>query len=374
MRTLLLTNSYLAGNSGGIYASRTHINLFAEVSESMTLIYPINERNAAKYIFEEKINMVPVGDFRSNLRKFIDLCCGKVHRFILDKGYFDAEKYDVVVFDNSVVSSRLVKRFKKAGIKTITIHHNYQVEYLLGDSPLLTLLPDLFWTWVYERQAVKYSDLNITLTNQDIELLQKHYDKKAAYSSLGVFEFNRKEPVELTTKERNHKYVITGGLSFKQTERSLMRWIRTYYPVLKKEDPLAVLTIAGSNPSATLSSAIEKSGIQLVASPPDMAPILQEADYYICPVDRGGGLKLRNLDGLKFGLPVLTHKVSLRGYEKMAEAGFVFSYDNPYSFAEGIRNMLKLEVDRRTIQKQYLNQYEFDKGVCRLAEILKQLS
>lgn len=372
MRTLFVTNSYLDGNSGGIYASRTHINLFAEVSESLTLIYPIKEGNAAKYIFEKKINMVPVGDSRNNLRKFIDLCCGKVHRFILGKEYFDAEKYDVVVFDNSVVSSGLVKRFKKTGIKTITIHHNYQVEYLLGDSPLLTLLPDLFWTWVYERQAVKYSDLNITLTNQDVELLRKHYDKKATYATLGVFEFNREKPVELITKEKTHRYVITGGLSFKQTENSLIRWIGTYYPILKKEDPLAVLTIAGSNPSATLSSAIVKAGIQLVASPPDMGPILQEADYYICPVDRGGGLKLRNLDGLKYGLPVLTHKVSLRGYEKMSEKGFVFSYDTPNSFAVGIRKMLMLEVDKRTIQKQYICQYEFNKGVYRLSEILKE--
>lgn len=372
MRTLFISHTYLDGNGGGVFASRTHINLFARVSTSMTLIYPCKQGRLAEHIDQKRIEMVPVEDHRSKIHKFFDLCCGKVHRFKLDKLFFSSKRFDVVVFDNSVVSSGLIKSFKKASIKVITIHHNYQIEYVLGDSPLITLIPNLFWTWIYERQSVKYSDVNITLTGQDVELLRTHYDKKAPFAVLGVFEYERSVAQRLTRSERGCRYVITGGLHNKQTEKSLMRWIQRYYPILKQQDPDAFLQIAGGGPSAALSNAIRKAGIDLVDSPSDMTPILQSADYYICPVDLGGGLKLRNLDGLKFGLPVLTHKVSLRGYEKMEEAGVMFSYHDPSEFAIGLRKMKAIRIDREEIQHIYMEHYNFDAGLARLKEILSE--
>lgn len=372
MKTLFLTNSYLVGNSGGVYASRTHINLFAELSESMTLVYPNQRGKEASGISEDKLTMVPVDDYRSKIRKYLDLLMGKVHRFNLKPEYLDSNKYDLVVFDNSVVSSGFVKRFKKAGIKTITIHHNYQIEYLLGDSSLITLVPNLFWTWIYEKQAVKYSDLNITLTRQDIDLLKRHYDWNASFAVLGVFEYQRGSMPVLPQEERRHRYVITGGLGFKQTERSLIRWIQDYFPILIKEDPGATLTIAGSNPSSLLANVIAEAGIRLIASPKDMKPILNEADYYICPIDRGGGLKLRVMDGLKMGLPVLSHKVSVRGYETMQDAGFVFSYSNRESFIKGVQQLTNIKVDRCTIQNTYNNCFNFEEGILKLKRILEQ--
>lgn len=372
MRTLLITLSYLGGNGGGVYASRTHINLFTELSERLTLLYPYKQGEEPRGINCEKIELVPIEDFRSKVRKFFDLIRGKVHRFAPDKSFFDSNKYDVVVFDSSVVSSGLVKKFKSAGIKVITIHHNYQIEYLLGDASLLTLLPSLFWTKIYEGDAVRYSDLNITLTQQDVELLKKHYGHRAKFEVLGVFEYQRNTPANIQAESRKHRYVMTGGLGSKQTEQSLIRWIERLYPILLKEDPNATLTIAGSNPSAKLAQIIEQNGIKLVSSPPIMEPILQNADFYINPVDCGGGLKLRNLDGLKYGLPVLTHKVSLRGYEKMADQGVIFSYVNQEEFAEGVKNIMALGTNRKDIQEKYLSQYQFDMGLKRLTEILKK--
>lgn len=371
MQTLFITSSYLEGNNGGIYASRTHINLFSELSERMTLLYPYKKGQKVNGINVTKIDMVPVEDHRSNFKKFIDLCLGKVHRFKLTDEYINRGRYDVVVFDGSVCSSGFVNTIRKDGIKVITIHHNYQIEYLLGDCNPLILIPSLFWTWIYEGQAVRNSNLNITLTQQDVELLQKHYAKDAKMEVLGVYEYGSSETTELPDEPRGHHYVMTGALGFKQTENSLVKWINDYFPILKDVDPEAQLTIAGSNPSLKLSQFIKKSGIRLIPSPPDMTPILLEADYYLNPVDRGGGLKLRNLDGLKFGLPVLSHKVSLRGYEKMQALGLLLAYDNKLDFKEGIQNLHKISLKKKEIRDSFLKQYQFTCGVERLKTILR---
>lgn len=371
MKTLFIEFGYLSGNGGGIYASRSHINLFASLSKEMTLVYPWKEGKDIEGINLDKINVsIPVNDNRSKIQKFWDLCCGKVHRFKLDESFFDQNRFDLVVFDNSIVSSRLIKKFKKYGIKAITIHHNYQIEYLIADSPKITLLPSLFWTLLYEKAAVKYSDLNITLTPEDAELLKKHYCKNSIFGVLGVSEYqNNQLPILISEKKKN-RFLITGHLQSKQTEDSLIPWIHEYWPILKKIVPDATLTIAGYKPSQKLSDFIINAGIKLIDSPSDMFPILELADYYICPTDCGGGLKLRILDGLKAGLPVLTHKVSARGYEKMIEIGLVISYDNYDSFKLGLKKLLSNNLKKEEVQKEYSLVYSFESGKKRLKNIL----
>lgn len=85
--------------------------------------------------------------------------------------------------------------------------------------------------------AVRNSDLNLTLTREDINLLQKHYGY-GKFDVLGVFEFKPFTELFYDATPRGHKYVITGWLGSKQTEESLIPWIREYYPLLKEEDPL----------------------------------------------------------------------------------------------------------------------------------------
>ena len=116
MKTLFITFSYLKGNRGGIYASRTHINLFATLSDSMTLLYPYAKGMEPEYIYEDKITVVPVEDNRSAGLKYLNLIVGRRHRFIdVARKYLDTNKYDTVVFDGSIVSSNLIKLFKSYG-------------------------------------------------------------------------------------------------------------------------------------------------------------------------------------------------------------------------------------------------------------------
>lgn len=370
MKTLFISHSYLSGNGGGIFASKAYINMFAALSDEMTLLYPYKPGKEPQGI-KKGIEMIPVEDNRTNAKKFLDLILGKVHRFEATAlKQIDCD-YDIVVFDNSVTSSRLIMPFKKAGIRVVTIHHNYQIEYLKADSKFPLRPFELFWTRIYEGMSVRKSDLNLTLTKQDAKLLAENYDKNARFEVLGVFESQNEELPSPAKRKGNNKYIITGGLSAKQTEDSLIRWINDYYPILKTIDSPAEVKIAGYRPSNRLKTAILDAKIELVDSPDDMTPYLQDADYYICPIDCGGGLKLRMMDGLKMGLPVLTHQVSLRGYETMLNAGFVFSYKDQHSFEEGVRKLKNVTVDGLTIQNAYSNSFGYEAGVKKLEGIIK---
>ena len=371
MKTLFITFSYLKGNRGGIYASRTHINLFATLSESMTLLYPYTQGMEPEYIYEDKITMVPVEDKRSAILKYLNLIVGRRHRFIdVAKKYLDTKKYDTVVFDGSIVSSNLIKMFIACGFRTITLHHNYEIEYLKGDATPITKPFDLFWTKIQEGVAVNRSDLNLTLTSQDADLLQKNYKSNTPMEVLGVFDYLPREISSLKNKNRESRFVITGGLGSKQNEDSLIPWLTTYFPILKEQVNNAQLVLAGRSPSERLIKVAEEMGAEVIPSPIDMKPILESGDYYICPTDRGGGLKLRIMDGLKSGMPVLTHAVSARGYDEMMEKELVYSYYDKQSFIKSLNKMIKTDFTQQYIYDCYADKFSFNTGVKYLKKLL----
>ena len=85
--------------------------------------------------------------------------------------------------------------------------------------------------------------------------------------------------------------------------------------MLRETDPSAELTVAGRSPAASILEAASSAGARVVPSPEDMSVLIREADIYICPSDNGSGIKLRMMDGLKQGLPVVAHVLASRGYE-----------------------------------------------------------
>lgn len=369
MKTLFITYHYLAGHGGGVFASRAYINAFAELSEEITLLCPIKDNHAPEGL-NHKVHIVPVKNDRKRVRKGFDLLTGRSNRFVPYARLADNQRFDTVVFDTSMVTHGLIRHFKEQGIKVITIHHNYQFEYYQDNSSILTRLPTLFWSRRTEREAVRESDLNLTLTEADKVSLTRHYGTgKERLEVIGTFEYNRrKHPLYSPVNEQN--FLITGNLSDAQTENSLLPWIKDYYPILKEIFPLASLTIAGKSPSTLLLNAARSSGITVIPSPESMDPILAKAKFFICPTALGGGLKLRVMDGLSHGLPVICHSVSARGYEAFIKAGMVLVYSDPDSFHQELRKLKSHDYDRNAVISLYESIFSFDSGKQRLSRIL----
>ena len=108
-------------------------------------------------------------------------------------------------------------------------------------------------------------------------------------------------------------------------------------------------------------------------TPNDMLPILQEANYYICPTSLGGGLKLRIMDGLKNGLQVITHKVSARGYSIFEDTGALHSYDNEETFSKCIEEAIASNISKEHIIEIYKENFSFETGVKNVSKLLKEI-
>lgn len=377
-KVLIVTHHYLNGNGGGVFASRAYINALAEIYSDVTLLYPVKEGHPIEHI-NKKVKAIPVKYDVPKIVKLWHILTGLSHRYfdVFEKTLIQ-DNYDTVVFDTSNVTWKLIDIAHKHHAKVITIHHNFQMEYDRDNSNVLLRPIILHWTKCRERESVLKSDLNLTITKQDKELLQTFYDResKSRIEVLGCFEYKEstyKIINEDYSSKSNSNFVITGNLSAVQTEKSLIPWLNDYYPILKELVPNATMTIAGKNPSARLISLCRELYITIIPSPESMDPIMEKADYYICPTCLGGGLKLRVMDGLKWGLPVITHAVSARGYDPFKERGCMFSYTDKESFRHSMLKLYKQTTSKQEIFDNYLRCFSFKAGVERVKTILNTI-
>ena len=372
MKTLFVTYHYLHGNGGGVFASRGYVNAFAALSERLTLLCPVKDGRTPEGI-DPSVRVIPVGYEKPRWRKFVDLLSGRIHRFF---GVFDrvlaSEPFDLVVFDTCYASFRLIRKARRRGCRVVTVHHNFQCEYVRDNYWFPVRLPLLFWTRICERDAVRNSDLNLVLTEADRLSLTRAYDpeRKAVVRVLGVFEYQKGTKAPIHPLPDAPVFVATGDLSMRQTVEPFLEWMLDELPILRELVPDAQVVVAGKNPTESLVHACEANGIEVVASPEDMGAILRRGRYYLCPSSKGGGLKLRMMDGLKNGMPVLAHAVSARGYEPFVGRD-VHSYDTPETFRTALQELLSAPVDAESVVRHYQEAFSFEAGLSRLQDILE---
>ena len=374
MKVLIVTYNYLSGFGGGVYGARAYINAFAALYDDVTLLYPARSEGEPLSGIDRRVRGIEVVDHSSKLSKAVRLVArGIPHRF--EKPFrelLEKERFDLVVFQNSKCSTGLIGPARAAGARVVVQHDNYEWEYTRDNTaPWMRpfLLPPVLRT---EREAVREADINLALTPADADLLLRRYGKgmKGRMELLYPFEF-RPVPDRVPGAVSRPVFVITGNLGARQTRDSLLPWLETYYPLLKREVPEAGLIVAGKEAGEDLRQCLAGLDIELVDTPSDMSAVLDRARYYICPVDRGGGVKLRVMDGLRTGMPALVHRVSARGYESL-EGLSVFAYDSPDSFVEALGAMMASPETAEGRQAAYRARFAFESGVGRLRKILEK--
>ncbi len=374
MKSLVVAYSEMNGNGGGIFATLAYVNAMAVLAEETVFMFPSGD-GAPDPRIHPAVRQIPVPDRASRIGKAARLLFkGIPHRFETKfPELISQERFDLVTFHNSKASRGLIDRAHARGAKVITVHNNYERDYTVDNEKPYYLPLSLPAILKSERESVRKSDLNLVLCEKDRELLRRHYDPqgRTRMEILGVFEYVHREfPVR--EEVAAPVFVMTGNLSTRQAEESLIPWMKDYHPVLLESVPDAKLILAGKRPGPKLKALASERDIEVIDTPADMDAVLARGRYYICPTCKGGGVKLRVMDGLRAGLPVLTHEISARGYEPFLGIT-LFPYHDPASFRDSLDRMLALHPNVKEALKIYSDRFSFEAGTARLGELLRTL-
>jgi hypothetical protein len=383
-RILYITRTDPSLKGGGSKAEKSFIMAFHQLYPGKVDLIMADAIDTNHFDLPVKFYLVPS---RNKISRFLSLLTGSLHRFrryVMRFLSMNHEKYSLCVFGGSIIAGDLVDYVNSLGIRTVTIHHNYEKEYHLHNKTV-ECFKGLFPYYVIrnERNAYLKSALNLFLTEQDKNTFFHVYGPTKGLSKVrGVSEPDyEEEKIEKSTNRSNHALtiVISGTMSSYQTKLGIIDFYKNYYSIVKDIAPQARITFTGRNPGMRLLKMVsnEQETMQMIPNPLNIDEVVRQGDIYLCPTHIGGGLKLRLMDGLKAGLPVLTHSVSARGYDVFFDKPWFQVYNDKASFQNGLTILMdginKSRWSSMEIQKAYRDYFSFEAGVKRLEACLMEL-
>ena len=138
------------------------------------------------------------------------------------------------------------------------------------------------------------------------------------------FNFTRADVVEngvdtarfaAATGDRHlHRILFLGALDWRPNIDGLNLLLNEVFPRVRQQNSQAELVIVGRNPSAALlARAAREPRVSIRANVPDVRPYLQQSTLMVVPLRIGGGSRLKILEALAAGLPVVSTGVGAEG-------------------------------------------------------------
>jgi glycosyltransferase involved in cell wall biosynthesis len=112
----------------------------------------------------------------------------------------------------------------------------------------------------------------------------------------------------------HRQMLFLGSLDWRPNIDAVRLLMDVIYPKVRLAEPLATLAVVGRKPPEWLREAVRtRLGIKVYGDVPDVRPYLRGTGMLVVPLRIGGGSRLKILEALATGLPVITTTVGVEG-------------------------------------------------------------
>jgi glycosyltransferase involved in cell wall biosynthesis len=164
----------------------------------------------------------------------------------------------------------------------------------------------------FERRALAEADCTIAVSDIDAERFRREFGVArvdvvengvdTAYFRPGA---GRRTPGRL---------LFLGSLDWRPNLDGVSRLLDDIFPAVSAAEPHASLDIVGRNPPTWLRRRVAESpGVALHSDVPDVRPFLANCELMLVPLRIGGGSRLKILEALAAGVPVVSTRVGAEG-------------------------------------------------------------
>lgn len=221
-----------------------------------------------------------------------------------------------------------------------------------------------------ELEALLQADLVITNNHKDEKLLIGDGIPK---EKILVWTPYFQNYLKVERKCTNHNIIFYGGMGRQENYLSAIWFAEHVMP--KLEDTDVVFQIVGANPDKRL-YAYESDRVVVVGFVEHVEEYLSKSLCMVAPLVFGAGVKIKVLESLSAGIPVLTNDVGIEGIN--ATDGKEFFYcKTAEEYEKRIRQLLLGEVDMECMsknEKEFMqNYYSLDKSVEEFVSYVNRL-
>lgn len=155
------------------------------------------------------------------------------------------------------------------------------------------------------------------------------------------------QPLQVGTQAR--RVTFLGGMHYPPNAQGILWYARHCFPAVLQHVPDAILTIIGKQPPAELYQlGIPAENLDVAGYVDDPLPLLRESAVFVVPLHAGGGMRVKIVDGLVWGLAIVSTRIGAEGISLHNESNVLLA-DTPEEMSRATVRLLDDPDTRRRI-------------------------
>ncbi|MDD5066629.1 MAG: glycosyltransferase family 4 protein [bacterium] len=257
-------------------------------------------------------------------------------------------KMDLIQIEHSFMAEYVKIIPKNHNIKkALTFHNICYVQYkrlFQTEKRFFRKIRNLFnWlameTW--EPRTAALFDKCITVSEIDKEMILKkgrNLNISVVPNGIDIQKF-----IRLAKTEKNN-LIFIGKMSYQPNEDAVLYFVHEIFPFIKEKISDAKFYIVGPNPPEEIIALAENKNIIVTGFVKNLTPYYRNSKVSIVPLRAGGGTRLKILESMGLGRPVVSTSIGCEGI-CVQQGRNIFIADDPSAFA---RRCIQLMSDKRT--------------------------
>jgi len=134
--------------------------------------------------------------------------------------------------------------------------------------------------------------------------------------------------------------LFVGTLGYYPNVDAVLYFIKEIWPQILQRDAALRLICAGNSATPSVRAIKKERRVELIENPPDLRSIAARASVSIIPLRIGSGTRIKILESMAFGLPVVSTSRGCEGL-RVEDGEHLLIRDTPEDFAEAVVEVLK---------------------------------
>jgi glycosyltransferase involved in cell wall biosynthesis len=191
----------------------------------------------------------------------------------------------------------------------------------------------------YEKRIYPYIDACLVVTEEDKQLLEElNPIIKCNVLPCGIDTDYFRPDAEVGEDEAS--LVFVSGMSSYPSKVNVLSFYRNTFPLIRNEIPSVQLYLVGRDPIREIIDLGRDPNVIVTGFVDDVRPYLAKASVIIAPLVLGTGIKLKVLEAMAMGKPVVTTSVGIQGIVGVNGRDCIVS-DDPHEYACHVVKLLK---------------------------------
>ncbi len=230
----------------------------------------------------------------------------------------------------------------------------------------------------FQDQALRYVDVVLSVSKEDAEFTRSRLPDPSTEVWVVPNGVDTENFRPFGEEKRSNRIIFCGAMDVLMNIDAVERFARQIFPRVRQAVPDAEFWIVGRDPVPRVRALEHLPGVRVTGRAEDVRPYYAQAKVAVAPFRYGGGTKLKVLEAMALGVPIVATPIGSQGIEAVPGKHLLIAEEDA-AFVQQVIALLRHETlrreiatnARRLVEEKYSWQSILREPIERLEELLK---